>query len=85
MENIGKVRTEVCANSHMGEGSMNGSAADFHSGDGVQDFDSTLERLKIWVLIRKNPESPLADAKANARVNILFCGFEPSIARSLSD
>ena len=64
---------------------MNSSAADFHSSDRVQDFDSTLERLKIRVFIREHAESALADAKANARVNVLFCGLEPSITGSLGD
>ena len=62
---------------------MNSSAADFHSGDGVQDLDSTLEGLEVGVLVRKDAESALVDAKADARMNVFLRGLEPSIAGSL--
>jgi hypothetical protein len=67
----------------MGEGSVDGSTADFYSGDRVQDFDSALERLKIWVLVREYTKPALVDTKADARMDVLFCGLEPSITGSL--
>lgn len=69
----------------MGEGSVDGGAADLHGGDGVQDLDSTLEWLKIWVLIGKHTESPLTDTKTDTGVNVFFCGLEPSITGGLRD
>lgn len=62
---------------------MNSSAANFYGSDGVQNPDSTLKRLEIGVLVREHAESALVDAKTNTRMNILFCGLEPSITGSL--
>lgn len=62
---------------------MNCGAADLHGGDRVQDLDSTLEWLEIRVLIREHTESALVDTKADTRMNVLFCGLEPSITRGL--
>ena len=62
---------------------MDSSAADFHGSDRVQDPDSTLKRLEIRVLVREHAESALVDAKTNARMDVLFCGLEPSITGSL--
>lgn len=70
-------------NARMSEGGVNGSAADFHGGDGVEDPDSTFKRLEIRVLVREHAESAMVDAKANARVNVLLCRFEPGITGSL--
>lgn len=67
----------------MGKSSVDSGTANFHGGDRVQDFDSTLERLKIWVLIREHAKSALGDTKADTRMDVLFCGLEPSIAGSL--
>jgi len=67
------------------KGSVNGSTPDFDSGDGVQHPDSTLERLEVRVLVRENAKSALVDAKADARMNVLFRGLEPSITRGLSN
>ena len=64
---------------------MNGSAANFHGGDRVEDPDGPLKRLEIWVLIREHSESSLVDAKTNARMNVLLCGLEPSITGGLYD
>lgn len=64
---------------------MNGSAPDFHCGDGVQHPDSTLERLEVRVLVREHAKSALVDAKADARMDVLLRGLEPSITRGLSD
>ena len=64
---------------------MNGGTPDFHSGDGVQHPDGTLERLEVRVLVREHAKSALVDAKADARMNVLLRGLEPSIARGLSD
>ena len=69
----------------MGESGVNRSAAYFHGGERVQYFDSTLKRLKVWVLVRKHAESPLGDTEANAGMNVLLCGLEPSITGSLWD
>jgi len=85
-KNISKVQRQVCgADIRMCEGSVNGSAPDFHGGDGVQHPDSTLERLEVWVLVREHAKSALVDAKADARMNVLLSGLEPSITRGLSD
>ena len=58
---------------------MNGSAADFHGSDRVQDLDNMLKRFEIRVLVREYSESPLVDAKTNTRMDVLLCGLEPSI------
>lgn len=84
--NISKIETKPRgANARMGEGSVNGSATNFHGGDRVQDLDGTLERFEIRVLVREHAESALVDAKTNTRVNVLLRGLEPSIAGSLCD
>jgi hypothetical protein len=67
----------------MSEGSVDSGTADFHGGHWVQDPDSTLKRLEIWVFVREHAESALVDAKTNTRMNILFCRLEPSITGGL--
>ena len=67
----------------MCKGSVNGSTADFHGSNRVQDLDSTLERLKVRILVWKHAKSAMVDAEANARMNVLFRGLEPSITGSL--
>lgn len=69
----------------MSEGSVDGSAADLHGGDRVQDPDSTLEWLKVRVFIGEHAESPLVDTKADTGVNVFFRRLEPSIAGGLRD
>ena len=69
----------------MGESSVDSCATDFHGSDGVQDLDSTLERLEVRVLVREHAKSALVDTKADPRVNIFFCRLEPGIAGGLWD
>lgn len=69
----------------MCEGSVNGSTADFHGSNRVQDLDSTLKRLEVRILVWKYAKSAMVDAEANARMNVLFRGLEPSITGSLRD
>ena len=69
----------------MGESSVDSCATDFHGSDGVQDLDSTLERLEVRVLVREHAKSALVDTKADPRVNIFFCRLEPGIVGGLWD
>ena len=68
---------------HTREGGVNGDASDFHGGGRVQDLDGTFKRLEVRVLIGEHAKTSLVDAKANTRVDVLFCGLEPSITGGL--
>ena len=62
---------------------MNGNTADFDGGGRIQHLDNTFKRLEVGVPIWEHAKCALVNAKANARVNVLFCGLEPSITGSL--
>lgn len=62
---------------------MNRSAAHFDGDDRVQCTDSSLEWLQKPILIREHTKLPRANAKANARMDVLCRGLQPCIALCL--
>jgi len=62
---------------------VNGNAADFDGGGRIYHLDNAFKRLEVGVPIREHAKCALVNAKANTRMNVFFCGLEPSITGSL--
>ena len=70
-------------NSHSAECSVDGGAANLDRDDGVQCAHGSLEGLQMRVLIGEDTEETVVDTKADAGVDVLFRGLEPSITLGL--
>lgn len=65
---------------------MNGRAPDLHRDDGVQTADSSLKRLQVGILVRKDAKLRcFVDAESNTRRYIGLVRAEPGITLRLAE
>jgi hypothetical protein len=70
-------------NVHSAEGDVNGGAAHFDGDDGIEDTHGGLKGLQEAVLVREHAVLPGLDTKADACMDVLCGGLEPSVTLSL--
>ena len=62
---------------------MDGGTPYLDSNNRVENTDRLLEGLKMRILVREYAEEAIVDTKAEAGVDVLFRGLEPSITLGL--